>query len=176
MEKTMANDETEFAQRAAELARAGIEENLIQASRSYEDALRTGDEYSAAAALQNYAAAKRDYDTLAPQQQQSNGQLSNAQRNFLSRRAAGGDQITPQRMADYARGHERALAAGLQPDTPQYFAAVAGHVDHLGDGRIPPLDEREVAKMCGISEREYSQGAAKLAALKRAGNYRESEG
>jgi hypothetical protein len=163
-------DEDQFAARAAAIARSEIEENLIQASRSYEDALRQGDEGTAAWALKSYASAKRDYDTLSPQQQQS-GQLSAAQRNFLSRRAGGGDELTPQRMADYARGHDRAVAAGWTPDTPQYFAAVAGHVDHLGDGRQKPLDEREAARISGISDQEYAANAQKIAALKRAGLY-----
>jgi hypothetical protein len=163
--------EDEFAARAAAIARAEIEENLIQQSRSYEDAMRSGDEVSAAWALKGYAAAKRDYDTLSPSQQQSNGQLSNAQRNFLSRRQAGGDQLDAKRMADYARGHDRAVAAGFQPDTAQYFAAVAGHVDHLGDGRQPPLDEREAARISGISDQEYAANAQKIAALKRAELY-----
>ena len=29
-----------------------------------------------------------------------------------------------------------------------------------------PLDEQEAAKLCGVDERTYAQGAAKLAALK----------
>jgi hypothetical protein len=173
MEAKMSGEE-DFAERAAALARAGLEERLISASRQYEDSLRSNDEYSASSALQEYAAAKRDFEALSPQQQrQQSGQLSNAQRNFLSRRQAGGDQLDAKRMADYARGHERAVAAGFQPDTPQYFAAVAGHVDHLGDGKIPPLTEAEVARMCGIDERTYAANAERLRALKRAGHYQE---
>jgi hypothetical protein len=166
--------EDDFAERAAQLARANLEERLISASRQYEDSLRSNDEYSASSALQEYAAAKRDFDALTPQQQQqSNGQLSNSQRNFLSRRQAGGDQLDAKRMQDYARGHSRAVEAGFQPDSPGYFSAVAGYVDHLGDGRIPPLTEQEVAKMCGIDERTYAANAERLRALKRAGHYQE---
>ena len=164
----------EFANEAAQLALHDLEGQLIESSRRYEDAQRDNDPASASWALKAYATAKHEYDTLAgnAQQQQQQPGLSVAQRNFLSRRAAGGDELTPRRMADYARGHDRAVAAGLQPDTPQYFRAVAHYCDHLGDGRIPPLDEREAAKLCGVDEQTYAANAAKLRALKRAGHYR----
>lgn len=55
---------------------------------------------------------------------------------------------------------------GLRVDSPEYFSAVEGHVDHLGDGRQPPLNEREVATMCGISEQEYAGQAAKLRGIR----------
>lgn len=166
----------EFASRAAQRALSDLEENLITASRAYEDAARSGDEISASWALKSYASAKREYDELAgtgQQQQQQPAQLSAAQKNFLSKRSAGGDQLTPQRMADYARGHDKAVAAGLQVDLPQYFRAVAHYCDHLGDGRIAPLDEREAAKISGVDEQTYAAHAARLRALKRAGHYRD---
>jgi hypothetical protein len=143
----------EFTNQATALALKDLEENLIQASRLYEDAQRSDDPVSAADALKGYAAAKRDYEALAGAgQQQQPGQLSRAQLNFLSRRAAGGDELDARRMQDYARGHDKAVAAGLQVDSREYFSAVENYVDHLGDGRQPPLNEREVASMCGISE------------------------
>jgi hypothetical protein len=167
----------EFATRASQLALKDLEDGLIQSSREYEDAQRTGDEYSAAVALKNYAQAQRDYEALAGtgQQQQQSG-LSAAQRNFLSRRAAGGDDLSPARMRDYALAHTRAVNAGLQVDSPEYFAAIARHADSMGDGRQKPLDEREAAKLCGISDQEYAQGAAKLRALKAQGMYNERDG
>jgi hypothetical protein len=168
--------EDEFATQASALALRDLEENLIYSSRQYEDALRSGDPVSAADALKSYASVKRDYDALAGgQQQQQSGQLSAASRNFLSRRQAGGDQLTPERMQQYILGHQRAVSAGLKPDSPEYFRSVEWFVDHQGDARQPPLSEREVAKMCGISDHEYAQNAARLQAMKRAGMYREGE-
>jgi hypothetical protein len=161
-------DEDQFAREAAGLARASLETQLIQASRDYEDALRGQDTNSAAYALQQYAAVKRDYDALSPQEHQS-GQLSAAQRNFLSRRAAGGDVIDQKRLQDYHVAHQRAVAAGLQVDSPQYFAAISRYADTQGDGRQPPLDEREAARLCGISEQTYAENAARIRALKAAG-------
>ena len=169
----MAHDE--FAARAARLAASNVEEGLIQAQRDYQDAQRSGDEYTAADALKRYAECKRDYDLLTGtgQQQQASGQLSNAQQNFLSRRLAGGDELSPSRMRDYALAHTRAVNAGWPVDSAEYFAAVARSADTMGDGRQPPLNEREVAKMCGIDERVYAANAAKLAALKRSGRYQD---
>ena len=163
----------DFASRAAQLAATAVETELINASRDYEDAVRINDEGLAADAMKRWAAHKRDFDTLTGvnQQQQQQGQLSHAQRNFLSRRAAGGDVIDNQRMQDYARGHDKAVAAGLQPDTREYFSAIEGYVDHLGDGRQPPLNEREVAAICGISAEEYARQAQKLAGMKARGEY-----
>jgi hypothetical protein len=165
---------SDFASEAAQLALRDLEENVIQAERQYQDAQRYGDPASAADALKSYAAAKREYDTLSganqPRQQPS-GQLSNAQMNFLSRRAALGDEITPKRMQDYALAHTRAVNAGLTPDSPEYFKAVERSVDTQGDGRQPLLDERSVAKMCGISDEEYAAQATKLAAMKARGDY-----
>lgn len=173
----MPPDDPEFASRAAQIATNEIEKNLISATRSYEDAVRDGDEALAAAALQDYAVYKHQYDALTgggqQQQHQPSGQLSTAQRNFLSRRAAGGDELTAERMNQYAQGHQRAVSAGLKPDSPEYFKAVEFYVDHQGDGRIPPLDEREAARISGISEQEYAAGAAKLRALKAAGHYQD---
>jgi len=165
--------DNEFAQRAAALARSNVEETLISASRQYEDAVRQNDEYSASFALEQYAEAQKKYEMLtgAGQQQQNSGQLSNAQRNFLSRRAGGGDELSPARMRDYALAHTRAVNAGLQVDSPQYFAAIAHYADTMGDGRQPPLTEREAAKISGIDERTYAANLQRLRALKAAGQY-----
>jgi hypothetical protein len=163
----------DFTNRAAQLAVSDAERELITASRAYEDAQRDGDEITAAVALRDYAASKKVYDALtgADQPRQQQPGLSNAQRNFLSRRAALGDELTPSRMRDYSLAHTRAVNAGLQPDTPQYFAAVERSVDTMGDGRQPVLDEREAARMCGIDERTYAQNAAKLRAMRLAGQH-----
>ena len=165
----MADD---FASRAAQLAAADIEQTLIQATRDYEDAQRSGDEYTAASALKNYAQAKREFDTLTGAgQQQNRGELSAAQRSFLSRRQAGGDQLTPDRMRTYSQAHERAVSAGLKPDSPEYFRSIEFYCDHQGDGRIPPLTEAEAAKISGVDERTYAANAERLRALRRAGLY-----
>jgi hypothetical protein len=121
-------------------------------------------------ALRSYNAAKINYDGLTganqPQQQQS-GQLSVAQRNFLSRRAALGDDLTGKRMRDYATAHVRATNAGLQVDSPEYFSAIEKYCDTMtGDGRQPLLNEREAARVCGISDSEYA-----LAYLKATGQH-----
>jgi hypothetical protein len=160
----------EFTNQAVGQALKDLEENLIQSSRLYEDAQRSGDTVTAADALRTYTAAKRDYDSLtgAGQQQQS-GQLSVAQRNFLSRRAALGDELSPQRMKDYALAHTRAMNAGLEVDSPQYFAAVERSVDGMGDGRQAVLDERSAAKLCGVSDEVYAANAQKLRAMKARG-------
>ena len=74
----------------------------------------------------------------------------------MSRRAALGDDLTPERMRDYALAHTRATNAGLEADSPQYFAAVERSVDTMGDGRQPVLNEREAARVCGVSDELYA--------------------
>lgn len=169
------DDDPQFNAKAVEIAASEVEQNLIAATRNFEDAQRAGDEYQAAQAMKDYAALKSQWDilTTTPQQQQQPGQLSVATRNYLSRRAAGGDQLDGQRWNDYLRGHQRAISAGLQPDTPQYFDAISHFVDHLGDGRIPPLTESEAAAITGCDPQTYAANAARLKALKRAGHYQE---
>ena len=163
----------EFAAQASQIALRSLEEDLIAASRVYEDSIRGDDPVTAADALKSYATTKQSYDALANagQQQQQPGQLSTAQYNFLSRRTAGGDSLDAQRMQDYARGHDKAVAAGLRVDSPEYFSAVANFCDHLGDGRQPPLSESEAARLCGLTDAEYAQQAQKLRAMKRNGEY-----
>jgi hypothetical protein len=63
--------------------------------------------------------------------------LSVAQRNFLSRRIAAGDKLTQARAQHYIDGHHRAVAAGLEVDSPRYFRTVGRHADALG-GKQPP--------------------------------------
>ncbi len=171
----MAAAEDEFVNRTAQIALAEVEEQLVRARRDYEDSLRYSDEHSGAAALSAYADAQAKYNVLtqANQQQNNNGQLSNAQRNFLSRRQAGGDQLTESRMRDYQLAHNRAVAAGLQVDSPQYFNAVEWYCDHNGDGKQPPLNEREAARISGIDEQTYARHAQTLRALKARGMYQE---
>jgi hypothetical protein len=175
MEAAMANDH--FVNRATQLAVNDVEQSLVQASRDYENAMRSEDELLAADALKRYNTAKLEYDNLTgasqQQQQRQSGQLSVAQRNFLSRRAAGGDDLTAERMRDYALAHTRCVNAGLEVDSPQYFAAIERYADSMGDGRQPPLDERSAARIAGITDQEYAQQAQKFAQLKRAGHYQD---
>ena len=136
----MADD---FTNRAAYLAAQAVETELINATRDYEDAQRLGGEDGAslaADALKRYATHKREFDELtsANQPQQQSRSTQQLRRGiFYARRAALGDEITPERMKDYALAHTRAVNAGLEPDTPQYFAAVERSVDSMGDGRQP---------------------------------------
>jgi len=59
----MADDE--FSQQAAAIAIASAENDLIEASRAYQDASRLyGDPETGAAALSNYVLAKQKYDAL----------------------------------------------------------------------------------------------------------------
>lgn len=171
----MADDN--FNSRAIQTAINDVQEQLIQANRDFEDAQRSQDELLAADAMKRYAQHKRDLDELTganqSQQQQQAGQLSVAQRNFLSRRAAGGDDLSPARMRDYALAHTRAVNAGLEVDSPQYFAAVEHYADSMGDGRQKPLDEREAARISGVDEETYAANAARLRQLKAAGHYQD---
>jgi hypothetical protein len=171
------SDEEEFALRAATIAKNELAQQLKQASRVYEDSLDGGDPQTAAWALSEYAAAQRKLNSLTGSgaaKQQNNGQLSNATQQFLQRRVAGGEQITPARWQTYLQGHHRAIAAGFEPDTEGYFSAVAGHVDHDGlSGHNRPLDATEAAKISGITPDEYNHYARELYALKQRGLYRE---
>lgn len=170
----MADD---FTKTAAEIALQQCTDSLRESQRNFEDAQRYGAPDLAAEALRQFASARAQYNELvgATQPQQQAGQLSQAQRDFLLQRQRGGDELNQRRMADYARAHDRALAAGLRVDSPEYFAAVANHVDHLGDGRQPPLTEEEAAKICGIDQYTYSDNADRLRALKAAGHYRDGQ-
>jgi len=162
----------DFAHQAAQQAVRDLEENLIQASRAYEDAQRSGDTYTAAEAMKMYRAAERSYADMTgagQPHQNASGKLSNAQQNFLSRRAALGDDLTPDRMKDYALAHTRAMNAGIEVDSPQYFAAIERSVDSMGDGRQPQLNEREAARICGVSDETYAANAAKMWGMKRRG-------
>jgi hypothetical protein len=165
----------EFAATALQVAAFDLQEQVLTAQRQYEDAQRYEDPHGAGRALQDYLSAKQRLDSLtqANKQQNSNGQLSQASRNYLSRRVAGGDQLTPQRMRDYVLAHTRAVNAGLQPDSAEYFAAVSHHADTMGDGRQPPLDEREAAKIAGVDEETYSHHARTLRQLKARGLYQD---
>jgi hypothetical protein len=175
MEVKMAGD-PEFASTALQVAAFELQEEITTAQRAYEDAQRYQDPNSAGHALRDYISAKQRYDSLVQATsppQNANGQLSNAQRNFLSRRVAGGDELTPQRMKDYALAHTRAVNAGLEVDSDAYFRAVAHHADTMGDGRQPPLDEREAAKISGVDEETYAHHARTLRALKARGLYQD---
>jgi hypothetical protein len=171
----MSNDD--FSRSAAEIALQQCTDQLREAQRTYEDSARYSDPELAASALRSFASARAQYNELvgATQPQQQAGQLSQAQRDFLLQRQRGGDVLDQNRMGHYARGHDRALAAGLRVDSPEYFAAVANHVDHLGDGRQKPLSEEEAAKICGIDQYTYSDNADRLRALKAAGHYRDGQ-
>ncbi len=171
----MADDE--FVRQTAAIAINEAEHQLREARHAYENAAAYGDAETGSHALSQYAEAKARLDVLHSNNRQQNnnstGQLSAATRNFLSRRVAGGDELTPARWQEYLRGHHRAIAAGFEPDTTEYFHAVAGHVDSAGDGRQPPLGEQEAARISGISEAEYAQHAQTLRYLKSRGMYNE---
>jgi len=165
--------DNDFASEAAKLAIADLERDLVTASRLYEDSVRDGDTASAALAMREFASRQAEYNSLTGANEPRQPGLSTAQANFLSRRSAGGDELSPQRLEDYGRGHHKALAAGWAENSPEYFRAVEGYVDSLGDGRSRPLDEREAAKLCGLTDQEYSANADRLAALKRDGHYQD---
>ena len=164
-----------FTDQTVQIAVQELERELVEAGRQFEDAQRDNDPHSAAWALKEYNAKQAELDRLVGnnQPQQQSGELTHAQRNFLGRRQALGDELSPQRMQDYAQAHVRAVAAGLTPDSPQYFKAIEMAVDSQGDGRQTQLNEHEVAKMCGLSPEEYAQGAAIVAQRKRQGFYQD---
>jgi hypothetical protein len=169
----MADD---FDDRAASNAlRLALEERK-QATRNYEDAKEIDDDVSAGYAADALVIAQDKIDRLTGtnRAQQQSGELTYTQKNFLSRRAALGDELSPARMQDYARAHVRAVAAGWTPDTPEYFSAIEKCVDGQGDGREPVLDERGAARICeskygSVSDQEYAQNAQKLAWLRQRG-------
>jgi hypothetical protein len=151
----------EFVNETAQIALSEVERNLVQATRDFEDAARDGDRYLGADAYRRYMENKTTFDKMTDgdqpqQQQQQQPGLSVAQRNYLSRRAYGGDQLTPQRMGDYAKGHERAVAAGFRSqvvriagiglliDATEYFSCVSNYVDHLGGSNEVAITEIEV--------------------------------
>jgi hypothetical protein len=170
--KAMSDD---FANTALQQAAFSLQEEVLTAQRAYEDSQRYEDTAGAGRALQDYLSAKQRLDSLvqAANPPQANGQLSNAQRNFLSRRQAGGDVLDENRLRDYRRGHDKAMAAGLELDSPQYFRAVEHFVDHLGDGRKPVLDATEAAKISGVDPDTYNHHAKTLRALKARGMYQD---
>ena len=163
----------DISNQAVKIAIDDLEQNLVQYGRDYEDAQRANDPYSAANALRMYNSVNVELQNLTGANQPEQPGLSQAQQNFLQRRQAMGDELSPQRMQEYAAGHVRAIAAGWRENTPEYFRAIEGHVDNLGDGRQAPLNERSAAQLCGVSEQEYAQNAQKLRQLKARGFYQE---
>ena len=166
----------DFANTALQQAAFSLREEVLTAQRQYEDAQRYEDTAGAGRALQDYLGAKQRLDSLvqaANPRQNANGQLSQAARNYLSRRVAGGDELTPQRMKDYYLAHTRAVNAGLEPDSPAYFAAVSHHCDHMGDGRQPVLDATEAAKISGVDPDTYNHHQRVLRNLKARGMYQD---
>ena len=167
----MADD---FDAAASQVAIRALEEELIQASRNFEDAKRSGDFESAgyAMAAANEAQLKLDKLTGAGQPQPQ-GYIP-AEVNLLSRRRAMGDDVdSPARMRDYEIGAAKALQAGWERGSPQYIKAIEMYVDNLGDGRQAPLNEHTAAELCGISPAEYAQNAEKLRWLKAKGYYQD---
>ncbi len=150
-----------------------LEQELVQAGRQYEDAERDRDTQTAAWALNQYNETQLKLDRLTGANEPQ-PELSGAQERFLAhRKAMGDDWEAPNRRQDYVQAHVRAVGAGWAIDSPGYFSAVAGHLDHGGDGRQPVLNERSAADLCGISEQEYAQNAQKLRQLKARGYYGE---
>ena len=161
-----------FTDEATRLAVQGLEEDLITAGRQWEDAERAGDAHSAAWALQQYNETQMKYDRMVGADKPPQQGLSEAQKQFISRRVQGGEDLRG-REQDYFLAHARAVNAGLEIDSPQYFAAVSASLDNGGDGRQRPLDEREAARLCGLTDQEYAAGAQHVRGLKRAGYYQQ---
>ena len=67
--------------------------------------------------------------------------LTPAQKNFLSRRMAAGDELTEDRVKHYIDGHHRAVAAGHEIDSRKYFKAVATHADSMSPPRKPVAEQ-----------------------------------
>ena len=164
----MADD---FTNQAVQLAVQDLEENLIYASREYEDAQRRGDTQSAAFALKTYTDAQVAYEKLTgagQQSQQQADQLTTGEQDFIRHQRSLGNDL---RMEEFVRGAMRAQAAGLQRGSAQYCSAISGHINSLGDGRQPVLDEREAARLCGVDEQTYADGANRLRQMKARGFY-----
>jgi hypothetical protein len=165
-----------LSDQAYAIALNNVEDELLESTRAFEDAQRQGDPHSMAYAYERMTevVAKRDRMTGANEQQQGGGELSAAQQQFLDHRARMGDDwSSPSRRADYTQAHIRAISAGWEIDSPQYFRAVTGHIESCGDGRSPVLNEHSAAELCGISDQEYAANAARLRQLKRSGHYQE---
>jgi hypothetical protein len=163
MEALMADD---FTSRAVRLTIQDLAGEIRAASREYEDAVVAGDEVSAAYALKIGNAKQLELDNLTGanhQPPQPAGQPTAGQQQFLARHGLSADDPV------VIAGHHRALAYGHRIDTPQYEAAILGHLASAGDGRQGQLDERSAAEISGISDAEYSAQANKLAWLRSRG-------
>jgi hypothetical protein len=99
--------------------------------------------------------------------------LLDSEKDFISRRIAQGDELTPSRWRDFEIGAAKALQARWERGSPQYLKAIEGYVDSLGDGRQPPLNERTAAEMCGVDPETYAAGANRLRQLKARGFYQD---
>jgi hypothetical protein len=162
-----------FAIAAQQQALKDLEDDLIYAGRAYEDAERSGDTFSASQAMITYNAKQLEIKELRGDNEPPQQGLTDSEKNFISRRIAQGDELTPARWRDYETGAARALQAGWQRGSPQYLSAIGGYLDSLGDGRQPPLDERTAARLCGIDDETYAAGAAHVRALKARGFYQD---
>ena len=164
----------DISNEAVKIAIVDLEQNLVQYGRDYEDAQRANDAYSAANALRMYNSVNVELQNLTGANQPEQPGLTAAQEQFIANRARLGDDLrAPNRSQDVMAAHIGAVRAGWPIDSPGYFAAVAGHLDHAGDGRQPVLDQRSAAQISGISDAEYAAGAARLAALKCNGHYQD---
>jgi hypothetical protein len=160
-----------FDYAAQQHAIKALEREITGLARQYEDATADDDEYTAAAALVEYAERQARLERLTGANEPQ-PEISAAQQQFLDRRAAlGDDWRAPNRRQDYVQAHIRAVGAGWPIDSVGYFNAVSGHLDQGGDGRQPVLDEQQAAKLCGVTPEEYAQGAAHVRALKARGFY-----
>jgi hypothetical protein len=162
-----------FAVAAQQLAVREIEREITEISRQYEDAQMNDDPHTAAWALNEYAEKQAKLERLTgtgqDQQQQQNVQLTQAEQDFLAQRARGGEQMTEDLARNYQNAANRALGSGFRRGSPEYFASISGQIDNGGDGRSAPLDARQAARLCGISDQEYAAGQEYERTLRRAG-------
>jgi hypothetical protein len=163
-----------FAYAAQQLALKGLERDLVEAGRMYEDAEQEGDAATAAYAMQTFNAKQLEIKELRGENEPQ-PEISAAQQQFLDRRAAlGDDWRAPNRRQDYVQAHIRAVGAGWPIDSPGYFSCISRDLDHGGDGRSAVPDERSAASYCQskygqLSDQEYAQQAQKLAWLRQRG-------
>jgi hypothetical protein len=162
-----------FAYAAQQRAVRKLERDLVEVSRAYEDAAENNDLETATWAMESFNETQLKLKELKGENEPQQQGLLDSEKDFIARRIAQGDELTPARWRDFEIGAARALQAGWERGSPQYLKAIAGHIDSLGDGRQPPLDERQVARMCGLSDEEYAAGQHEIRARKRAGYYQE---
>src|SRR6476469_5612822 len=94
---------------AVHLAVRDLERDLVEAGRQYEDAERDGDAHSMAYALQQYNLKQSELERLTGANQPPQQGLLDSEKDFISRRIAQGDELTPAGWRDFEIGAARAL-------------------------------------------------------------------